>query len=361
MFSKMILEGYGIGRTSAIDEGTLLPELEAITLESAADINTDPMEYSIRAMYEMQLNFQNIDTASVIQEYAYLKENGMEMVDEAASETIKAWFAKVIKAITGFAAKVAAFFKNAMNALDDRMHSDAGFIKSREADLKAMGNVTLAKPVTAYAFDNANPAAIESIYGKIVGAVKLVETAASHDEAGYIAKGSKEFNNTIIAACGDPNATSASQYDAWLISYIRGAENQYTTVTGTDVIASLVKADADRKNIKAQFESSKKTINASLKVVKDLEKECDKKSDKLATAKMCVTAINTALSILSTANRRCVAAIDAKRSLNRKLANAALAQSKKATSTAEKEKKKAENAAKKAVNASAIIDNLELQ
>lgn len=78
-------------------------------IDEASVIDGDPFEFLTEAMYQNIINANNISIAVLADRYKYLRENGEEMIDEAAEEqnekkkgAIKKWFDKAANAISKF-------------------------------------------------------------------------------------------------------------------------------------------------------------------------------------------------------------------------------------------------------------------
>ena len=83
---SMFDDVLGFGRTSvaeSMEVDTLEPEIAGMSLEEAADIDEDPMDFMLSVAYENEMNMMNLNAAIVAEEYIYLRENGEEMVTEA--------------------------------------------------------------------------------------------------------------------------------------------------------------------------------------------------------------------------------------------------------------------------------------
>ena len=112
--------------TQSIREQAELDQLCTELLESAPLIDEDPFDFMTRTYYESQFVEKQIEMSTMLEEYAYLKENGCELVTEANkfTDTVKKIFTAIKDAIVKAAKAVAAFFKKI-------------FTRNKERDKKA--------------------------------------------------------------------------------------------------------------------------------------------------------------------------------------------------------------------------------
>lgn len=124
---SMFDDVLGMGRTSVI-EGAYEPEVEEITLESAGEIPSymDPIEFMTQVACEQEMNMQRLDMAILAEEYMYLRENGAEMVYEAAS--IQGVIDKCKKGIDWLWSQITKFFKTVQKKLDEALKLDTRFL-----------------------------------------------------------------------------------------------------------------------------------------------------------------------------------------------------------------------------------------
>lgn len=341
MFSEAIL-GSSFLAESAMDTVELCPEVADITLENATDIgNIDVMDFALQSMYEFKMNMAMVDTIAVCEEYAYLKENGVEMVAETAAETIKAWFKRAKDAIITFGKRIAAFFKKILDTIDERVRGDSSWLKShKEAINKLPSSVTLTKGIKGVKFDELY---ILNNYAKVYACIgdraKSCQTydAAKANIASMNTTTSEKANAITIggvaAAAGlEKGITTIAQFKTALSNDVKDKKTIFSTVSNvSDMVAELEKSITERKAIKKCFEDNKKAINVALDVVKFLEKNCDKDKDPktFEGAKVKVSMLQTCLSLLTATNRVVTQAFESRRSQYRKLINAAISASKK--------------------------------
>lgn len=338
MFSEAIL-GSNFLAESATDTVALCPEVAEITLESALDITGDPFEYAIQSMYEFKMNLQAIDTIAVCEEYAYLKTNGVEMVNEAAKETIKAWFTKVKESIIKFGKKIAAFFKKIMSDIDQRINGDKAFLKKYEDKINDLGTVKLNKAIKAYTFDNMLSASeMQSSYNLITQNVLAAEKYAEPGSGSYKTMHaqtsdtiSKQVITVYAAKQGIKECSTLSEFKEAFIKEIRGKEQYIEMVDVKKLAKQLESSYSDKKMLEAAFKNNKSTIDNALKRVNLLQKQCEQKTIEFEAARIVSTVITNILNLLTTVNNVYTQAFDARRRTYRKLITAAINQSKKDT------------------------------
>ena len=143
---SMFNDVLGFGRSSVYEsmmDDTIEPEIADMTLENAADIDEDPMDFMLRVAYENHMNMMNLDTAIIAEEYIYLRENGQEMVTEAGKiETVINKCKEMIKKLWE---KIQSFFKTVIKKFTDALKLDQRFLDKYES--KAAGNKALSFPL----------------------------------------------------------------------------------------------------------------------------------------------------------------------------------------------------------------------
>lgn len=339
MFSEAILSS-GLIAESAMNNIELLPEVAEITLESAADIgNVDLMDFALQSMYEFKMNMQRVDTVAVCEEYAYLKENGVEMVAETAMETIKAWFQRAKDAVITLGKRIAAFFKKILEAINERMRGDSEWLKKHKAAIdKLPATVTLNKGIKGIKFDEVfvlkNYASIYSAIGKEANGCKEYEAAKSTVNFSAQVTASDYSAMVIQKIAGTSGLKNAAdvktmgQFKTALSADVKDKHTIFTTVSNVKgMIDELEKTTTERKAINKCFDDNKKSINIALQVLKYLEKNVEKDSAQFNGAKAKVGELNTCLSLLTTVNRVVTQAFEARRSQYRKLISAAISAS----------------------------------
>lgn len=112
--------------TQSIRAQAELDQLCTELLESAPLIDEDPFDFMTRTYYESQFVEKQIEMSTMLEEYAYLKETGCELVTESNkfTDTVKKIFTAIKDAIVKAAKAVAAFFKKI-------------FTRNKERDKKA--------------------------------------------------------------------------------------------------------------------------------------------------------------------------------------------------------------------------------
>ena len=150
MFNELALSG--LNESAGIFSGPIDPRIESITLEGANNIGgLDAMDYALQSIYEFRSNMAMADMAAVCEEYAYLKSNGVEMVEESALDTIKEWFSKAKDAIVSLGKRIAEFFKKVLDKLVENTKGDGLWLKTHEKKINDLpSTVKLAKGVPGY-------------------------------------------------------------------------------------------------------------------------------------------------------------------------------------------------------------------
>lgn len=84
-------------------------------IDESSVIDGDPFEFLTEAMYQNVINANNISIAVLADKYKYLRENGEEMIDEAAEaqeekkkNAVQKWFASAIEKVQSFINTVVA-------------------------------------------------------------------------------------------------------------------------------------------------------------------------------------------------------------------------------------------------------------
>ena len=365
MFNELALAG--LNESANIFAGPMDPRVEEITLEGANDIGgLDAMDYALQSIYEFRSNMMHADMAAVCEEYAYLKSNGVEMVEEAALDTIKEWFSKAKDFIVGLGKRIADFFKTILDKLIDATKGDGLWLKAHEKKINDLpSTVKLAKGIPGYNYDKCD---IVSKYDKVYNAIgdatddatdddkskrllsyeeyksslapmnvkRTSENGADYDD--LVTKMKKQYTaqaalEEILAEIGvkhSKDVKTIAQFKEALVQSIKDNATVFTQVSNVQaMVTELENGQEQRKKIKKCFEDNKKNLNIALKVVTTLEKNTEKGTTVFEMAKLQVGIANTGLSALVTANRVITQAFEANRAQNKKLINAAISTNKK--------------------------------
>lgn len=140
---SMFDDVLGMGRTSSIMEGALEPEVEEITMESVEDMPSymDPMEFMTQVACEQEMNMQRLDMAILGEEYMYLRENGEEITNEAAS--IQGVVDKFKKGIDWLWEHITKFFKEVQKKVEEALKLDDRFLSAYAEKAKKVEKVSI--------------------------------------------------------------------------------------------------------------------------------------------------------------------------------------------------------------------------
>lgn len=266
----MLTDMLGLGRTAftAVNEGAdILPEVEEITLESVEDIDGDPFEFMVSAVYENELNFERIEKCMILDEYAYLLENNQEMVFEAGK--LKGFFEKAKNAILGIWKKITQFFKTVFAKFSDIIKGNKKFAEKYIAVFKQKKvnnlSATLENEVTWYASAK-----------EIIGAGETYLTNAGTEAGAAL----EDFNvttpartNVIKKITGKPESDIDSAFKKQFTK-----KTKSVTVSISD-LEELKSSDKDLDGFKRLYNISKTSVDSCLKCLKSVEKNLDKDGD----------------------------------------------------------------------------------
>ncbi len=332
---SMFDDVLGMGRTS-IFEGAYEPEVEAITLENAEDIPSymDPMEFMTQVACEQELNMQRLDMAIMAEEYVYLRENGVEMVEESAVDTALSLVKKCQDGIMQVWAKIQSFFKMVQGKLREADKRDELFLKAYEEKAKAGGDVKI-KVNKLVAKDTLNEIAAnaKSLYDDIVSAANNVYVnARSNDQK------SKDLVQSALKTIFNDKITDTNNTAKAVLKQMvkdakdtKGANSLQDSQTSTEVaIAEFNKAKDIKNSLKDSYNSSKKSINALLKSAKGIETSLKKKkilpTDESKKVHQSVKAISAIQKILVQTNKTEVKLLNMRKAYLKKIIVAAAAQ-----------------------------------
>lgn len=281
MFADTIL---GIGRTS-IFESYADPEIENITPDTVNECAGDPFEFLTAAYYESQLDMMNINQAIMVCEYAYLKENGQEMVYE--SNVVSTMFKSLGEKIKGVWKKICEFFKSIFSWLEERVRSDKKFVEKYADKVNNIDSVDIGS-FKGYTYASTNK--VDTNGGTITtAATKMfdyLKTAAKENYDHIVGADNTNITEALDALRGDlvdKKSVTAKEIGDELTKYFRGDEitsgkfNKAQLNTMLDVIASTKVTKANLNNV---YKGCKNTVDALLKTAKTEEKNAEKISDK---------------------------------------------------------------------------------
>lgn len=338
---SMFDDVLGMGRTS-IFEGAYEPEVEAITLESAEDIPSymDPMEFMTQVACEQDLNMQRLDMAIMAEEYVYLRENGVEIVEESAVDTALGLVKKCQEGIMRVWAKIQSFFKMVQTKLREADKRDELFVKMYQEKAIAGGTAK----VTANKLVNKDT--LETINSNAKGLYQNIVTAANDIYKGASTNESKKDDlvkaalNTIFKDNADAlkdNSTAKSILKQ-MVKDAKNTKNIDKDTKATKVvemepkaaIKEFLGAKSLRYDIENSYKMSKKIINALLKSAKGMEAALKKKkvlpTDESKNIHQSVKAISAVQKILVQVNKTEVKLFNLRKAMLKKIILASAAQ-----------------------------------
>lgn len=270
---SMFDDVLGMGRTS-VCEGAYEPEVEEITMESVGEIPSymDPIEFMTQVACEQEMNMQRLDMAIMAEEYVYLRENGKEMVNEAAS--VQGIVDKFKKGVDWLWNNITKFFKEVQKKVEEALKLDTRFLAAYETKAKKVSNVkfvTVFTPDTikcANTYSHANEF-FKSITGEVAKIYNRVESIGADETFESIKK--KANANIFGAFAGeDPTAKNVTKY---MLNFAKGKD--MSPVEKEFSVDTLLKDFKDSKNqkelLKSAYTDNKKAINQMYKGAKKLE------------------------------------------------------------------------------------------
>ena len=317
---SMFNDVLGFGRSSIYEsmmDDTIEPEIADMTLENAADIDEDPMDFMLRAAYENEINMMNLDTAIIAEEYVYLRENGQEMVTEAGKiETI---INKAKEMIQKLWSKIQAFFKKVITKIDQVLKLDQRFMDKYKDKIgnntaKVRGSIGLLN------IDRIQKRGIElldsigQVGQDIFNKQKTKDKSSDKDET---MKKLADVINSKSLVLGLEGETSKDLLRAMVENY-KGDKDSLIVVKGTDALTSFEHSKDAKAAIKQAYETNKKHINGWIKGLKKYETST--KSYKIIPTEMSkqihesIKSLNKVGSVLMMANRALVKCINMSRS-----------------------------------------------
>lgn len=267
---SMFDDVLGLGRSSVTEsmmEDTLEPEIAGMTLEEAADIDEDPMEYMLRVAYENEMNMMNLDAAIVAEEYIYLRENGEEMVTEAGK--IQSVLDKAKQMIMNLWNKIQSFFKSIMKKIEDALKLDQRFLdkyekKAAKYNAKVKGNKALLYP------DTFSGIAVDMLDGLADLGTSVYDRIRRPENAKNTSV--KVVDRMIMAALGGKDG-DADTPKAIMKKMLKDEkdESKIIDVKGSEAIAGFKASKKAKEALKKAYSSNKKGINNQIKTVKKME------------------------------------------------------------------------------------------
>lgn len=329
---SMFDDVLGMGRTSSITEGALEPEVEEITMESVEDMPSymDPMEFMTQVACEQEMNMQRLDMAIMAEEYVYLRENGEEMVNEAAS--IQGLIDKFKKGIDWLWENITKFFKEVQKKVDGALKLDERFLSAYETKAKKVTTVDMQMLMGANAVCNVKGTCelgkkylnevskqVAVIYNKIENLGEkdtyesLLKTARDHifgDSSYY-----KNDNSTAKAVMKAFNDDRSKESDTHKM--------KTETINVQKAIDAFKGSKSVKADLKEAYSNNKKAISQMYKGAKKLESLAKKhkvlSTDQSKKIHIGVKVINTLGKELTVINKGMVKSINMKRSLLKKI------------------------------------------
>ena len=314
---SMFDDVLGFGRTSVMEsmnDDALEPEIAGMTLEEAADIDEDPMDFMLRVAYENEMNMMNLNAAIVAEEYIYLRENGEEMVTEAGK--IESIISRAKQMIMSLWNKIQSFFKAVLKKIDEALHLDKRFLDKYKAkavkySAKVKGDVALLEieKIGDNGIDLLDKLADlgTSIYDRIRRDENAKNTSVDVVNKIFMKEfgGSQEGIETpkdIMKAILKKNKDVAAM----------------VTVAGKDAVDAFEKSAKVKEKLKKAYDTNKKGINNQLKTVKKMESVAKKfkviPTDESKYIHVTVKALNKIGSYMTLVNRTYIKIINRARS-----------------------------------------------
>ena len=316
---SMFDDVLGFGRTSIMEsmsDDALEPEIAGMTLEEAADIDDDPMDFMLKVAYENEMNMMNLDAAIIAEEYLYLRENGQEMVTEAGK--LGSIVEKAKAMILGLWEKIQAFFKTVLRKIEDKIALDERFIKKYKD--KVQGKYALVKGVdTLMNFNEMKTNAVRILNDIKELASNEVTNASKTKEATFTEKDT--FKKSLADKIGGQTNTEDTAKAAMKV-IIKGYKPEKDAspirVSAKEALDALATAKANKREIQDTYATNKKAINAWLKDLKKLESSLKKfkviPTEMSKNVHKSVKNLNLAGSALALVNRSYIKAINMGRS-----------------------------------------------
>lgn len=361
---SMFDDVLGMGRTS-VCEGAYEPEVEAITMESVNDLSayTDPIEFMTQVACEQELVMQRLDMAVMAEEYLYLRENGVEAVNEAGS--IQGVIDKFKKGIDWLWTQITKFFKSVQKKIDDALKLDTRFVdKYKDKALAHKEKVEIKANVATLTTRTTKSNAM-MIMDKIVK-----EVAATYGRLGKLGENAtyeSELKKALENIYGAKLTTSNDSTKAVMAALYQdnkgnGESEEYTySFNPATYIQMFQDSKEVKESLKKVYDENKKTINQMYKAAKAAEKLAKKggvlSTDESKSIHITVKVINRLGKDLTIVNKTYVKVINLQRSVLKK----AIVKCASYEKTAGNEKVKAGDAAAKAATgeSASLIDSVQ--
>lgn len=287
MFADTI---FSMNRTSLL-EGSVDPDIADVTPDTVMEGCTgDPFEFLTSVYYESQLNMININQAVMVCEYAYLKDNGSEMVYE--SNVVTKMFGSIKDHIVNVWRKICAFFKSIFTWLENIRKTDEQFVSKYDSKLREIRKGK--KSVDIGKFKGYTYAAKKHIIamGKDISTVatdqfKLLENRAA--AYGLDSRLGTEDGETDIEGLMDKvrgsmvgeASVSSSEFNNKMTEFYRGEETTQHEFSGKelqDMLNVISSTKITKADINVVYTKCKSYIDTLLNAAK--KSETDAKKDK---------------------------------------------------------------------------------
>ena len=314
---SMFDDVLGFGRTSvaeSMEVDTLEPEIAGMSLEEAADIDEDPMDFMLRVAYENEMNMMNLNAAIVAEEYIYLRENGEEMVTEAGK--IESIISRAKQMIMSLWNKIQSFFKAVLKKIDEALHLDKRFLdkyksKAVKYSAKVKGDVTLLE------IENIGDNGID-LLDKLAALGTTIYDRIRRDEN---AKNTNVdvVNKIFMKEFGGSQEGIETPKDIMKAILKKNKDDAaMVTVAGKDAVDAFEKSAKVKEKLKKAYDTNKKGINNQLKTVKKMESVAKKfkviPTDESKYIHVTVKSLNKIGSYMTMVNRTYVKLINRSRS-----------------------------------------------
>ena len=275
---SMFDDVLGLGRSSVTEsmmEDTLEPEIAGMTLEEAADIDEDPMDFMLRVAYENEMNMMKLDAAIVAEEYIYLRENGQEMVTEAGKiESIISKFKETVQRLWG---KIQSFFKSVMNKLDSALRLDDRFLKKYEEKALRGGSALVKGQDSLMDLDKIGKRAtgLLDAIGKVGNNIYKEFSKDNHpDEKKVMDQVNNWIHIKVVNTVEGDNAKELMK--ALIEGYKPGEDAKPHSVSAKKAIDAFKASKDVKADVKSAYNKNKEAINGHLKTAKTMESAAKK-------------------------------------------------------------------------------------
>ena len=338
---SMFDDVLGLGRTSVIEGTTEYePEVEEVALEDAQDIPSymSPMEFMTSVACEQELNMQRLDMAILAEEYIYLRENGQEMVEESAKDTMSGIIAKFKQGINWLWSKIQSFYKTVTEHIKKFLPTDQDFLNKHKG-YQAAGQVTIKTAYKAIGYSKLRDTATEYMTKTKDAVEKVSGNLSSYTEkSSYEEEMKKAYASIFSEDIGDkrPAQILAEKYMDSNATEKKFDPKYCRLVLGSEAIKNAI------ATAKKNYSENKKMINSSYKAAKKME-NMNKKAKVLSTDEskaihVGVKVISKLGKVLTEINNSYIKMLNGERALAKQVVTVAYKQVKKSGADEKKEK-----------------------